>query len=83
MHSNDMKNFLLAGFSTSPATILALDTKTLITVISAIVLPVLFFAIGKTIDVCLQLHFKRRERMNTLLIEATATKIAKESTDEN
>ena len=32
--------------------------------ISAIVLPVLFFTIGKTIDVLLQIYLKRKDRQN-------------------
>lgn len=60
--SSDMKNLFLAGFCNTPAFLMAADTKTLITIISAIVLPILFFAIGKTVDVLLQIHFKRREQ---------------------
>lgn len=41
----------------------ALETRTLITIVSAIVLPIIFFAIGKTADVLLQIYLdKRRHR---------------------
>jgi hypothetical protein len=61
---NDLKNFLLAYFSTVSSVFAAIETRTLITIISAIVLPILFFAIGKTVDVLLQIHLnkKRNER---------------------
>jgi hypothetical protein len=35
--------------------------KTVMTIISAVVLPVIFFTIGKTVDVAVQVYFKRRE----------------------
>jgi len=57
---HDIKNFWLAWVS-SVSTLFALDGNGLITVISAIVLPVIFFTVGKTVDVCLQIYFKQRE----------------------
>lgn len=57
---NDMKNFLLAYFSTVSSVLAAVETRTLITIISAIVLPILFFAIGKTVDVLLQIHLNKK-----------------------
>jgi len=57
---HDIKNFWLAWVS-SISTLFAFDSSHLITVISAIVLPVIFFTLGKTVDVCLQIYFKRRE----------------------
>ena len=57
---NDIKNFLLAYFSTVSSVFAAIETRTLITIISAIVLPILFFAIGKTVDVLLQIHLNRK-----------------------
>jgi hypothetical protein len=64
MFSRDMNNLILAGFCNMPAMLLAFEKTTLITVISAIVLPCLFFLIGKTVDVFLQIHFKNREKRN-------------------
>jgi len=59
---NDIKNFLLAYFSTATTLFAAIETRTLITVVSAIVLPIVFFAIGKTVDVLLQIHLHKRKR---------------------
>jgi hypothetical protein len=58
---NDIKNISLAWVSTVTSVCTAIEAKTVITIVSAIVLPILFFAIGKTIDVCLQIHFRRAE----------------------
>jgi hypothetical protein len=57
---NDIKNFLLAYFSTVSSVFAAIETRTLITIISAIVLPIVFFAIGKTVDVLLQIHLNKK-----------------------
>ncbi len=59
---NDIKNFLLAYFSTVSSLFAAIETRTLITIISAIVLPILFFSIGKTIDVLLQIHLNKKQK---------------------
>ncbi len=59
---NDTKNILIAWISSASTLAAALEAASLTTVISAIVLPILFFAIGKTIDVALQIYFKKRER---------------------
>jgi hypothetical protein len=61
---NDTKNILLAWFSTTSTILAAFDTAAWISVISAIVLPILFFAIGKTVDVVLQIHFRNRDSQN-------------------
>ena len=58
---NDMKNMLIAYLSSVSTIFTAIETGTLITVFSAIVLPILFFTVGKAIDVMLQLHFKGRD----------------------
>lgn len=58
---NDSKNILLAWISSASILFEAIETKTLITVISAIVLPILFFAIGKTVDVLVQIYLRRRD----------------------
>ncbi len=59
---HDFKNILIAWLSSATAVFTAIETKTLITVISAIVLPILFFSIGKTIDVLLQIYLRNRDR---------------------
>ena len=58
---NDTKNISLAWVSTVTSVCTAIEAKTVITIISAVVLPILFFAIGKSVDVALQVHFRRSE----------------------
>jgi hypothetical protein len=59
---NDTKNILLAWASTASSLFALFQKSELITIVSAIVLPIMFFAVGKTVDVLLQLHFRRRDR---------------------
>lgn len=63
---NDIKNFFIAYFSTATSLFAAIETRTLITIISAVVLPIVFFAVGKTVDVLLQiyLHKTRNAKRN-------------------
>ncbi|MGI8812141.1 MAG: hypothetical protein ACR2IH_06385 [Pyrinomonadaceae bacterium] len=56
---NDIKNISLAWISTTTSICTAIESKTAITIVSAIVLPVIFFAVGKTVDVLLQIYFRR------------------------
>ena len=58
---SDYKNILLAWMSTVSSLFAAVEMKTVMTIISAVVLPVIFFTIGKTVDVAVQVYFKRRE----------------------
>lgn len=58
---NDLKNVLIAWLSSSTTFLTVFETKTVINIVSAIVLPALFFAIGKTVDVLLQIYLRNRE----------------------
>lgn len=58
---HDFKNIFIAWVSSASSVLAAVEAKTLVTIISAIVLPIIFFTIGKTVDVALQFYFKRRE----------------------
>jgi hypothetical protein len=58
---SDYKNILLAWVSTASSVFAAVEMRTVMTIISAIVLPVIFFTIGKTVDVAVQVYFKKRE----------------------
>lgn len=58
---NDIKNIFIAWISTSTSLFTAIELKTVLAIISAVVLPIVFFSIGKTVDVLLQIHMKRRE----------------------
>lgn len=53
---NDAKNIFIAWFSAGSPLLAAAASETGVTLLSAVVLPVLFFAIGKTIDVLLQIY---------------------------
>ena len=57
----DIKNFYLAWLSSLPV-MFAIESRTLITVISAIILPIIFFAIGKAADIALQIYLHNREK---------------------
>jgi len=59
---NDIKNITLAWTSTLGTLLATVDSYQLI---SAIVLPVLLFAIGKTVDVFLQIYLNsKKEKQN-------------------
>jgi hypothetical protein len=57
----DIKNFYLAWVSSFPV-MFAIEPRTLITIISAIILPIVFFAIGKTADIALQIYLHNRAK---------------------
>jgi fatty-acid desaturase len=61
-YMQDIKNILLAFYSYWIPVVLAID----LSVVSAIVLPILFFAVGKAIDVGIQFYFHRNsvEKIN-------------------
>ncbi len=59
---NDLKNVLLAWASSTVAVLSAADAAAVVKFISAIVLPVIFFAAGKAIDVAMQIYFDRRRK---------------------
>jgi nicotinamide riboside transporter PnuC len=58
---HDFKNISLAWFSSITSIFAAVEARTLITIISAIVLPIIFFTLGKTADVLLQIYFRKLE----------------------
>lgn len=59
---NDVKNIFLAWVSAGSPVVAAISSEPGVTILSAIILPVVLFAIGKTIDVLLQIHFRNRDR---------------------
>jgi len=59
---NDIKNIFIAWISAGSPVLAAISSEPGITVLSAIILPIVFFAAGKTIDVLLQIYFRERER---------------------
>ncbi len=54
---NDTKNILLAWASSFAS---FFNSREAHEILSAIVLPIIFFAVGKTADILLQLYFARR-----------------------
>ena len=58
---NDTRNALLAWVSSLTSLFAAIDTRDLLTIISAVVLPVVFFTVGKTVDVLVQLYLRRQK----------------------
>lgn len=63
---HDIKNLFLAGISSFPSAILAIETQTWIAIVSSIILPILFFAVGKAADVGVQIYFKRQAERKQL-----------------
>ena len=61
-HMNDIKNIFIAWISTSTSLFAAIELKTVLSILSAIVLPIVFFSIGKTVDVMLQIYLKNRQK---------------------
>ncbi len=57
---HDFKNIFIAWASTISTVFAAVEARDLIAIFSAIVLPIIFFTIGKTVDVCLQVYFRGR-----------------------
>lgn len=57
----DIKNVSIAWISTSASVFSAVELTTALAVLSALVLPVIFFAVGKSVDVALQIYFKHRD----------------------
>ena len=56
----DIKNFYLAWLSSFPAMFM-IESRTLVSIISAIILPIVFFAVGKAADIALQIYLNRRK----------------------
>jgi hypothetical protein len=59
---NDLKSLLLSAFPTVPAVLAAVESPSVLTIITTIVLPILFFVFSKTVDVLVQIYFKRKNK---------------------
>lgn len=57
---NDTKNILLAWLSSTTSIFAAIETRDALMIVSAIVLPIVFFTLGKTVDVLLQLYLRQK-----------------------
>ncbi|HTH52275.1 MAG TPA: hypothetical protein VL501_10095 [Pyrinomonadaceae bacterium] len=58
---SDTKNILLAWVSAG-TTLLTNLSDGVMPLVSAVVLPIIFFAVGKTVDVLVQLYINRNRR---------------------
>ena len=56
------RNFLLSSIASMPAMIMAMETQTLITIVSAIVLPMFFFCVGKAVDIYVQIYLRDKNK---------------------
>ena len=66
---NDLKNIFIAWISTSTSLFAAIELKTVLSILSAVVLPIVFFSIGKTVDVLVQIYLKRRSETSDITAE--------------
>jgi len=57
---NDIKNLTIAFSASMSSVLAAMEMRNVIAILSAVVLPVIFFAVGKAIDIALQIHLDRR-----------------------
>lgn len=60
----DSNNFFLAALSSVPAMFAVTEAPSLLTIVSVIILPIIFFMVGKGIDIWLQVHLSRHKRDN-------------------
>ena len=58
----DTKNIFIAWICSAVPLAEALGSPSTISIVTAVVLPITFFAIGKAIDVGLQIYLSRRRR---------------------
>jgi predicted outer membrane lipoprotein len=57
---NDIKNFYFAWIASVPL-LAAFEPRSIITIVSAIVLPMICFLLGKTIDVLVQVYLHNKK----------------------
>lgn len=60
----DVKNAFLAAASSISPIFAAIEAGTVESIVSAIGLPVMLFAVGKALDILLQLYLARRAERN-------------------
>lgn len=58
----DTRNIILAWISSLSSVFAAIEYRDVVLIVSAVVLPVIFFSVGKTVDVLVQLHINRRKQ---------------------
>lgn len=70
---NDIKNIFIAWISTSTSLFAAIELKTVLAIVSAVVLPIVFFSIGKTVDILLQIYFRQKDDLARKIRENSRT----------
>ena len=61
-YMHDLKNILLAWVSAAPTFMAAVDGGNILTIVSAIILPTIFFLLGKGVDVAVQIYFREKKK---------------------
>lgn len=56
----DLKNLFIACISTTSSIFAAIESKEVVSIVSAIVLPMMLFLIGKAVDVAVQFYLRKR-----------------------
>lgn len=58
---DNLKHTILTAFPSFPAFVFAVEAPSKFTIITSIILPIVFFIISKSVDVLLQLYLKRKK----------------------
>lgn len=59
---NDLKSLVITAIPSSPAFYAAFSAPSTWTIITSIILPVVLFILSKTVDVLVQIYFKRKQK---------------------
>lgn len=59
---NYTNNAVIAFFASTPAFLMAVETPIMVTIISAIFLPIAFFLAGKGIDVFVKIYLEKQKK---------------------
>jgi len=59
---HELKTFFITTFPSVPAVLAAVESPSARSVLTAVVMPCVFFAISKTVDVLVQIYLKRRSK---------------------
>lgn len=65
MTDSNVNNITISSLSSVPAFFFATESQSYLSVVPAIVLPVIFFLLGKTADIVLQIYLKRRSERDS------------------
>lgn len=58
---NEFKNLIISAIFSSPAVYIAVSSPSALTIISSIILPIVFFVVSKIVDVYIQIYVKRKK----------------------